>query len=248
MKKTILLLLSGLCGLAAMAQVATQKEAQTVYHSYVTRNMLPWKQVIDSLEQLPTMSVEQRAALLNFEYGYVAWRLSKDNLNKKQANDYLDKAYRNLELLAQEGYSEALVAAYNGAFIGYQIALSPIKAPFIGMKSLKFVKEAVQADSTNYFASIQYGNVLYYMPGMFGGSRSKAIEHYNKAKQLMQEQGVHQNNWLYMNLLLTLADAYKKEKDWQQVKNCYDEALQLQPDYPYIMEQLYPTLLEKMQQ
>jgi tetratricopeptide (TPR) repeat protein len=123
-----------------------------------------------------------------------------------------------------------------------------MKAPFIGLKSLRYVKEAVAKDSTNYFAYIQYGNVLYYMPAMFGGSRKEAVVKYLKAKELMVQQGVHTQNWLYMNLLLTLADAYKKEKDWESVKACYDEALQLQPNYPYITEKLYPTLQQNLAQ
>lgn len=242
MKKLLFILL---CFLPTT--VVAQTTAHQIYNCYVQRDMQTWKKIIDKLETIAQPTVEQRLEVLNYEYGYIAWRLSKDYKNKEEADQYLAKAYQNLRSLPQEAQYKALVAAYEGAFIGYQIAISPVKAPFIGMKSLKYVKEAVQADSVNYFAHIQYGNVMYYIPGMFGGSRTKAIEHYNKAKKIMQGQGVHQNNWLYMNLLLTLADAYKKDNNWQQVKACYDEALRLQPHYPYITEQLYPTLQKNLE-
>lgn len=245
MKKKIVVLAAFLwaIGGACMAQSVLLN----VYRCYVYKDMQTWKQIIDSLEALPTLSEQQRAELLNAEYGYVAWRLSKDYQDKKEAAHYLDKAYAQLERLPNEGKHVSQIAAYHGAFIGYQIAISPMKAPFIGLKSLRYVKEAVATDSTNYFAYIQYGNVLYYMPAMFGGSKKEAVVKYLKAKELMLQQDVHQNNWLYMNLLLTLADAYKRNQEWQSVKGCYDEALQLQPDYPYITQKLYPTLQEKME-
>jgi tetratricopeptide (TPR) repeat protein len=238
MKKVLLFIFCMGCAVATWSQSTSYK----VYQCYVQRDMATWKNIIDSIESLPQLSIMQHIEVLNYEYGYTAWRLSKDYENKKEAAYYLEKAYIHLHALPQLDRNAALIAAYEGAFIGYQIAISPVKAPFIGMKSLKYVKEAVAADSTNYFAHIQFGNVLYYMPAMFGGSQSEAIKHYKTAKTLMVAQGVYKNNWLYMNLLLTLADAYKKNNDWQSVKACYDEALQLQPNYPYITEKLYPTL------
>jgi tetratricopeptide (TPR) repeat protein len=245
MKKKIVVLVALLwaIGGACMAQSVLQN----VYRCYVYKDMQTWKQIIDSLEALPTLSEQQRAELLNAEYGYVAWRLSKDYQNKKEAEVYLNKAYNHLHALPKNEQNASLIAAYEGAFVGYQIGISPIKAPFIGMKSMRYVKEAVKKDSTNYFAYIQYGNVLYYMPAMFGGSRKEAVAMYSKAKELMETQQVHKQNWLYMNLLLTLADAYKKDHNWQQVKACYDEALTLQPNYPYITEKLYPTLQQNLE-
>lgn len=243
MKKVLLFIFCLSCMLAMRSQSTSNK----VYQCYVQRDMATWKNIIDSIESMPALSEKQHAEVLNFEYGYVAWRLSKDYQDKKEAAYYLEKAYNHLHALPQSAAYTSLIAAYEGAFVGYQIAISPIKAPFIGMKSLRYVKEAVAADSANYFAHIQYGNVLYYMPAMFGGSRSEAIKHYNTAKKLMVAQGARKNNWLYMNLLLTLADAYKKSNDWQGVKACYDEALQLQPHYPYITEKLYPTLQKNLE-
>lgn len=242
MKKTLFLLFC----LLVSASVVSQNTAQKIVHCYVHQDIVGWKAIVDSLEALPNKTVEQRAEVLNYEYGYVAWRLSEAHKDKKEAEVYLEKAYANLHALPKTQAYKALIAAYEGAFVGYKIGISPYKAPFIGLKSVQYVKEAVQADDANYFAHIQYANVFYYMPTAFGGSRSEAVKHFLKAKQLMVTQGVHQDNWLYMNLLLTLADAYKKDQDWKKVKACYDEALQLQPDYPYIVNQLYPTLQKSL--
>lgn len=224
-----------------------QTTQQRIYDCYVQRNMAGWKQIVDSMEQVSPAGEQHRKQLLNYEYGYVAWCLSKKNNKKTEAEQYLNKAYVQLETLPKTAQNVSSIAAYNAAFIAYQIALSPIRAPFIGTKSIRYAKEALRLDSLNYFAHIQMGNIYYYMPPLFGGSNQKALQHYHRAKQLMQENDMAKENWLYMNLLMTIADAYKKEKDWQGVKACYDEALQLQPNYPYIIENLYPTLQKHLE-
>lgn len=227
--------------------VVAQSTQQKIYECYVFNDIATWKQVVDSLQQVKSLTDTQNETLLNYEYGYVAWCLSKKVNNKTEAEKYLNKAYLHLETLPKTSNYEATVLAYHAAFVAYEIVLSPIKAPFIGSKSIKYAKKALSLDSLNYFAHIQMGNIYYYMPPLLGGSTPKAIKHYTQAKQLMQQQHIHQQNWLYMNLLLTIADAYKKEKDWKMVKSCYDEALQMQPNYPYIIENLYPTLQKHLE-
>jgi tetratricopeptide (TPR) repeat protein len=227
--------------------VVAQSTQQKIYECYVFNDIATWKQVVDSLQQVKSLTDTQNEALLNYEYGYVAWCLSKKVNNKTEAEKYLNKAYLHLETLPKTSNYEATVLAYHAAFVAYEIVLSPIKAPFIGSKSIKYAKKALSLDSLNYFAHIQMGNIYYYMPPLLGGSTPKAIKHYTQAKQLMQQQHIHQQNWLYMNLLLTIADAYKKEKDWKMVKSCYEEALQMQPNYPYIIENLYPTLQKHLE-
>ncbi len=243
MIKKILLSLMVCCYVLVAGAVTTE---QKMYRCYVEQDRVGWKQVVDSLEALPHKTQQDYWQLLNAEYGYIPWCLTKEVNDKRQAESYLKKAYEHLEKVADAAQYPATVAAYKAAFVGYEIALSPIKAPFIGSKSIKYAKEALRLDSLNYFAHLQMGNIYHYVPAFLGGSVQKAIQHYKEAASLMKQQLMDNNNWLYMNLLLTLADAYKKAEDWQNVKACYDEALQLQPDYPYIVDELYPSLRKKM--
>jgi tetratricopeptide (TPR) repeat protein len=138
----------------------------------------------------------------------------------------------------------SLSNAFNAAFVAYEIGITPFKAPFIGLKCMKYGETALKQDSLNYFALIQYGNIMNYMPVAFGGSKDKAIVHYKKAKEIMrQDELLYKDNWLYMNLILTIADIYKNKKDYDITKQYYLEALELEPGYKFVeelMENLIP--------
>ena len=76
-----------------------------------------------------------------------------------------------------------------------------------------------------------------YMPTAFGGSKDKALVNYLAAKQIMsKDEALYKNNWLYMNLILTIADIYKGKKDYESTKKYYLEALELEPNYQYVVE------------
>ena len=74
-----------------------------------------------------------------------------------------------------------------------------------------------------------------YMPAAFGGSKDKALANYLSAKQIMRkDEALYKNNWLYMNLILTIADIYKGKKDYESTKQYYLEALELEPGYEFV--------------
>ena len=154
---------------------------------------------------------------------------------KIEAEKYLSVAKENLSELIDEFGKTSSSNAFNAAFVAYDISLNPIKAPFIGLKCMKYGETAVKQDSLNYFALIQYGNIMNYMPEAFGGSKDKALEYYKKAKVIMsRDEALYKNNWLYMNLILTIADIYKGKKDYESTKQYYLEALELEPGYEFV--------------
>mgnify|MGYP002513943532 CR=1 FL=1 len=102
----------------------------------------------------------------------------------------MEVAKENLTDLVQLSGKTSLSNAYNAAFVAYEIGITPFKAPFIGLKCMKYGETAVKQDSTNYFALIQYGNIMNYMPKAFGGSKDKALVYYKKAREIMRKDEV----------------------------------------------------------
>jgi tetratricopeptide (TPR) repeat protein len=227
--------------------VYAENMSKIIYDSYVDKEMTIWKSVIDSLQvekELGKLSVDQKWELLNYQYGYVAWAISKKKTMKHEAEAYLDVAKENLSELVEANGKTSLSNAYNAAFVAYEIGITPIKAPFIGLKCMKYGETALKQDSLNHFALIQYGNIMNYMPAAFGGSKDKALLYYKKAKEVMRgDDSLYKENWLYMNLILTIADIYKNKKDYESTKLYYLEALELEPGYKFVeelMENLNP--------
>lgn len=224
------------------ASVLAQNVGKKIYKCYVDKDMSTWRSVIDSLQkqkELGALSVDETWMLLDYQYGYLGWAVSEKKTMKRKAEVYLDVAEENLDELIEKQGASATSNAFNAAFVAYEISLNPIKAPFIGLKCMKYGETAVKQDSTNYFALIQYGNIMNYMPEAFGGSKDKALIYYKKAKDIMsREETLYKDNWLYMNLILTIADIYKNKKDFVSTKQYYQEALELEPDYEYVKELL----------
>lgn len=220
--------------------VSAEDTSKIIYKCYVEKDMSTWKAKIDSLQnekEVGHLSIASQWQLLEYQYGYIAWAISKKKTMKREADDYLEVAKENLSDMVQLSGKTSLSNAYNAAFVAYEIGITPFKAPFIGLKCMKYGETAVKQDSTNYFALIQYGNIMNYMPKAFGGSKDKALVYYKKAREIMRKDEVlYKENWLYMNLILTIADIYKNKKDYETTKQYYLEAQELEPGYKFVEE------------
>lgn len=245
MKTRFIIILFSVLSYVAYAESVSD----AIYYSYVYKDMDRWKAVIDSLQaekHKGNLNISQQWDLLNYQYGYIAWAISKKKEKKDEAENYLALANENLEDLEELFAKTPILYAYKSAFIAYEIGLSPIKAPFVGLKSIKYGEKAVEQDSLSYISLIQYGNIMNYMPTIFGGSKPKAIKYYKKAKSIMEKDStLVEKNWLYMNILLTLADIYKNQAQYDSTQVYYQNALKIQPEYPYIEDALMPSLLVK---
>ncbi len=155
-----------------------------IYNAYISNNMTKWKKTIDLMNLKTDKSKSFIMELVNYQYGYIAWCIG--NKSDKLAEKYLDMAEDNIEFLEKEEYKLSLVNSYKSAFYGFRIGLNILKAPFIGPKSVECAKISIKLDKNNPFGYIQYANSQYYMPETFGGSKTVALEYYNKAKTLME--------------------------------------------------------------
>lgn len=220
-------------------------QQKRIYKCYIERDMVTWRGVVDSLRALPNQSLVMREQSLNYLYGYVAWTLSVLDTHRDVSKQYLQYAFDDLDEYERLGGRKARVEAYRSAFVAFDMKLHPMKIPFIGLKSVNNAKQALKSDSLDYFPKIQYGNVMYYMPQGLGGSKIRAIESYKTAQIIMERQNVWKNNWMYMNLLLTIADAFKGMELYDDVQEYYDKVLEVEPSFVWVRDTLVPNLKKK---
>ncbi|MZP54261.1 MAG: hypothetical protein GT600_02330 [Bacteroidales bacterium] len=215
-----------------------------IYNAYITNRMDLWKKVIDVM-QGDNFKNDALAELINYQYSYIGYCIGFEK--KDEARKYLNLAERNLEILEKGKYDPSMIKAYKCAFYGFRLGLNKFTAPVNGLKSLENAKSALAIDSTNYFAWIQYGNVQFYMPATFGGSKKEGIEYFLKAKKIMEKHPDELiNNWNYLSLLVLIGQSYTYINDTPSAKRVYESILEREPAFLYVKNELYPELLKKM--
>lgn len=218
-----------------------------IYEAYVGNNMGKWKTIIDEMEGSKNSKVDFLLELVNFQYGYIGYCLGNEKM--KEAENYLALAEANLKELEKSGGEASHVSAYKSAFYGYSIGLNKMKAPFIGPKSVKYAKLAMEQNSENPMGYIQYGNSQFYMPSVFGGSKVEAVTYFQKAEKLMEKNKTQlQNDWNYLSLLVLIGQSYTEMKDYKKAMEYYVKALRIEPEFSWVKKELMPQLVEIMKQ
>jgi tetratricopeptide (TPR) repeat protein len=220
-------------------------EKSEIYSAYVTGNMTKWKNIIDRMDKVRNRDDKYLLELTNYQYGYIAWCIG--NKNSDEARKYLELADKNLSILGKEPGNLSLVNSYKAAFYGYRIGLNRLLAPFLGPKSIECAKLAIKLDDENPLAFVQYGNIQFYMPQVFGGSKKEALEYYLKALKLMEADEEYLNdNWNYLSLLTVIAQSYSYLDDFQSSLSYLEKILEIEPAFAYVKDELYPGVLKKI--
>ena len=215
-----------------------------IYNAYISGDMAVWKNVMDYMQQQPNKTTDFLAELVNYQYGYIGWCVGNDK--EDEAKHYLNVAEKNLEILGKQNYSPAEINAYESAFYGFKIGLSPLKAPILGPKSVNHAKLAMEQDAKNPLGYIMCGSSEYHMPAVFGGSKEEAIRYFEKAQHLMEQDSNQINqNWNYLSLLAKIAQSYVVIKNNEKAKAYFEKIIKLEPHFLWVRDELYPEFLKE---
>jgi tetratricopeptide (TPR) repeat protein len=208
--------------------------------------MVLWKDVIDRMDAIKGKSIEILLELVNYQYGYIAYCIGYNK--KDEAGEYLDLAQKNIKLLEEKNYDPSTINAYTSAFYSFRVGLNSIIAPVIGIKSIESAWRAVELDSENYFGHVQLGNIEFYMPSAFGGSKKEALIHYLKAKELLERNPEDTvMNWNYLSLLLAIGQSHYYLHDYASARKVYEMILELEPGFLYVRNELLPEVMKKIE-
>lgn len=220
---------------------ASAQEKEAIYRSYISNDMATWRNTIDAMHEESNKSNLRELELLNYEYGYVGWSIG--DKRKSEAKLYLNRCMDRLVKLRNENYRVSVLDAYESAFLGFQIGLANLKAPRLGPRSLDFAKRSVEHDDNNALGFIQLGNIYFFMPPLFGGSKERAIEYYLRAEQLMAADG--KGDWNYLALLVQIAGAFEDKGEIDKANSFYLKSLYYEPNFSWVKDELYPSFTKK---
>lgn len=211
-----------------------------IYEAYISNNMSEWKTIIDEMEKNTKNSSDFLLELINYQYGYIGYCLSEKN--NDMAKTYLKLAEKNLGKLEKMNISKSITHAYKSAFYGFKIGLSPVKAPFFGPKSMKHAKLSIESDSTNAMGFVQYGNVQFYMPSVFGGSKQEAINSFLKAVSISENKNDNINDWNYLSWLVLIGQSYQELEKPEMAKKYFEKCLEIEPRFIWVKNEILPGL------
>jgi tetratricopeptide (TPR) repeat protein len=241
-KYLVILILFIFSGLGAMATYKTE-----IYKAYISNNMNEWKKVMDRMNLETKRDNDFLLELLNYQYGYIGWCIG--NKENEQAKKYLSLAEKNIEILEKQSFELSILNAYKSAFYGYRVGLNKLQAPFIGPKSVESAKKAIELDKNNPYGYIQIGNSEFYMPSVFGGSKTVALENFKKAENLMERNPEKiKNDWNYLSLLAMIVMSCKELKQYELAKYYCEKALKTEPEFLWVKLDLYPEIKNLIKQ
>lgn len=229
-----------LCG----SLLAQQTPRERVYNALITDQMEDWHRVIEEQKsRKKSLSDKELGELINYYYGYTGWLLEEGT--KKEAKSYIEETDEIIDALLVKYPDESDLYAYKAAFYAYKLNLNPVKAPFLGGKSMDNIDLALEKCPKCAHGWIERGNSLFYMPKAFGGSKTGAIEAYKKAILYMENEPAYLiHNWVYLNVLMVLAQAYEKTENMEMAKESYEKILRIEPNFTYIRDEAFPAFMK----
>ena len=211
-----------------------------LYQSYIHDQMPLWKGII--LEMDREYETNHDKALLYdlcfAYYGYVGYLISQEN--EKAAKNELENAMKRTEELEKAFNGRHDVLALQGAMLGYRIILSKFTSMYLGPRAKKYIYTAYESSDICFNCNIEMGNMKFYTPKFLGGSKAEAVQHYEKAVEILETSELKaDHNWIYMNTVLLLANAYKETGRKEPACALYSHLLEYEPAADWIREDLY---------
>jgi len=218
---------------------------KNIYSAFITHDMAKWEGAIRLMETSNSINtVDQKLELINYYYGYIGWLIGKKQYSK--AEILIPRGEKLINEVLKASPKNATAYSFKGSFLGFKIGIDRCKAIFLGSESKSLINKAMVLDPLNIQAIIDKGNLLYYAPGFFGGDKKEALNYFLKGAKLMEKNNETYQNWVYLNLLTMIANAYEKTDKLVEAKLTYEKIMRNEPDIKWIKDGLYPNLLAKI--
>lgn len=215
-----------------------------IYNAYLQGDMKKWEAVILNFEKQNPTSINEKIELISYYYGYIGYLLGIKNYDK--ATNYIQKGDKLISDVLNHSPKNATAYAFRGSFIGFRIGMSKFKAIALGPESNKNIAKAFEIEPSNIQAHVDKANSLYHTPGLFGGDKKQSLKLFLKASSMLEKSKQTENNWFYLNVLTLVAKNYESLEQWQNAKVVYEKILRFSPDYKWVKNELYPSILKKV--
>jgi len=240
----VLLLISNLCYTQYSFEVESTI-AKTMCAAHCNNSKFLWVEAIDQINCFyeDTENEEAKLLLAYAHYGMAGTAIG--NRDADLGKKAIENGIKYAEALSSHDKYGAEALSINAGLLGIQIGFSPMKGMTLGPKSDKLVVKAMKVDDQCAMSYLQEASSLYNTPRMFGGSVSKSIDAFKKAVRLYDKMD-QSNNWLRLEALCWLGQAYHKSDQLEEAKSTYELVLAEAPNHGWVKNLLLPQLLKDM--
>lgn len=249
MKRIVFLLL--LC--VAFAQLPVRGASladyrEKLYDLFIEQKIPQWGAVLSQMSADKSCeTLDGRHEILCGYYGLIGHLVDKKR--KTEAQNYLKTALALSEKYQKLYPHDARFKALYSNLLGLKIALSPLKATTLAPSMLSVAREAYKLAPDDSWVSILYGNILFYMPGMFGGDKAEGLKCYQHARQSMEKNAsLNNHHWLYVQLLVTIGVVNERNEHYDQALAIYKNIMNKYPNYAFVRNVLYPRVQKAMRE
>lgn len=204
-----------------------------MYQAYITQKKEFWKKSVEQatveFKQKPT-DVHAQLNVGVAHYGLLLGTMSTKD--EDLFDDYISATKDRLEEIIDRPATAAEGKGLLSAVLGLQMAYSPMKGMLLGGKSSNLAADAKEMAPRSPLAWRFYGINKLYTPSSFGGDIQEAVLALEKSIALFESTAISKN-WLYLDTLALLGQAYAKAGEKAKAIATFEKALSAEAGFTY---------------
>lgn len=209
-----------------------QTKNEMAYGAYLNTSKTMWTNAVKLADKNHGANSFEKAMAL---YGLLNNTMSSQD--EETFDAYKEQTIELLENVIESNEKWGEPRAVLSAVYGLEIAYSPMKGMYLGMRSSSLIAEAMELQSESPLVQKLYGGSKLYTPVMFGGDPEMAVKSFRKSIAFYEETDT-QNNWLYLDAMMGLSMALRKIGDSKEAIEILEKAVDIEPDYHWARKTL----------
>lgn len=236
--------------LSTMCLNAQDTLDETMYKAYLSNESVPetWKQVVASRKEL--WKKDGRDQHVHFQLALAQFGLLASTM-RNQDEDLFDEYYDSIEdelkviMEAEPKWGEPY--SLLSSVYGLKMSYSPMQGIFLGAKSGSLSEKGAKLSPKSPLVWKVIANAKLFTPEMWGGDINESIEAFEKCVQLYETDPAGLKfNWMYLDALAFMGQAYVKNGDTGKAISAYEKALKAEPEFGWVKHVLLPQAKAKV--
>jgi tetratricopeptide (TPR) repeat protein len=213
------------------ASATSQSVNDLMYQAYITQKNELWKKSVE----LATVEFKQKPtdAHAHLSLGVAHYGLLLSTMSTQDVfDDYVTATKDLLKEIIDRPSTTAEGKGLLSAVLGLQMAYSPMKGMLLGSKSSNLAADSKKLAPNSPVVWRFYGINKLYTPSSFGGDVKEAILALEKSIALFESTAISKN-WLYLDTLALLGQAYAKAGEKAKAIATFEKAITTEPGFTY---------------